>query len=187
MIRLGFAGVVVAALLGLAEAAQVPKGTDKPEPYFPTMKGAKSVFDAGGVDFAEVVTGVEEKDGAKLVALSLEYEGTLKPSGKVMVSDKGLLQVDRGGKPLTTPTVLLKLPHKPGQTWETAEGDKVVKMTAHGPEQVETPAGRFEAIRVEWEVAGKPFRTMWVAPGVGPVQVKDGSLFVLKSFTPGKP
>jgi len=60
-----------------------------------------------------------------------------------------------------------------------------------GVEEVEVPAGRFRAVRVEWDrdhPRSPDFRTtIWYAPGVGEVKVAlDGKPWtVLKAFSPG--
>jgi hypothetical protein len=69
-----------------------------------------------------------------------------------------------------------------------------VTCTSGGEEEVEVPAGKFQAVRVErqFEVAGQVYRqTNWVTPAVGTVKIQaqapDGSVtHVLKSYTPGK-
>ena len=67
-------------------------------------------------------------------------------------------------------------------------------MVVYGPERVEVPAGRFEAIRVEveWPFGGGTMRRVtWYAPGVGPVrrtlQASGAEMVeVLKAFQPGR-
>jgi DUF3108-like len=69
-----------------------------------------------------------------------------------------------------------------------------VKFKAVGEEEVEVPAGRFKAVRVEQveEVRGRPTRAEeWYAPGVGLVrrvshQGAIRQVVELQSFTPGK-
>jgi hypothetical protein len=62
--------------------------------------------------------------------------------------------------------------------------------SAHGPEEVLVPAGKYRAIRVEYRGAkdGKEeTATFWYAAEVGLVKmVCAGAVQELKSFTPGK-
>ena len=69
------------------------------------------------------------------------------------------------------------------------------KYTTGKEEEVEVPAGKFKAIRVEMEnvINGAVFRTTyWHAPGAGMVKIvshdhkRGDRVQVLKSFTPGK-
>ena len=91
------------------------------------------------------------------------------------------------GTPLPNPECLLKLPHKDGQEWEVDLGPAnggTAKLTAVGRETVETPAGRFDAIRVE-RVGGNA-ATYWFAEGIGLVKyTHNKSEGILKSFAPG--
>lgn len=80
--------------------------------------------------------------------------------------------------------------------WDVGPPGRVVtcKLTTGG-EEVEVPAGKFKAVRVEAEAGfPAPFAvtrtTYWHAPGVGVVktveQIKGGDrVEVLKAFTPG--
>ena len=58
-------------------------------------------------------------------------------------------------------------------------------------EEVEVPAGKFKAIRVERSTDQKHFETVWYAAGTGVVKWVRGTgeseiVVVLKSFTQGK-
>jgi hypothetical protein len=192
--RLAAVLLAPALLLVAAPAAPIPK--EKPQtPYYPTQKGAKWVYHFNGDDAPLVVTGVEEKDGAVIVSEEFRTNLATQPvvRTKVSVSGKGLFLVAALDRAVDPPIGLLKLPHKPGNKWENTgrNPDRTETCTAFGPEEVEVPAGKYQAIRVEAEFAigGKPYRsTAWYAPGVGLVRKvhPDGEVQVLKSFTPGK-
>ena len=56
-------------------------------------------------------------------------------------------------------------------------------------DEVEIPAGKFKAVRVELADPGAEARTtLWFAPAVGVVKIASGAnqVPVLKAFTPGK-
>jgi hypothetical protein len=102
-------------------------------------------------------------------------------------------RVAEDGKPLHVPDCLLKLPPTPGAKWEqqmfapdgTRQAEGAVR-TVGGEERVETPAGKFRAVRVDMEYpAGHLWSKTWYAPGRGVVMTDfGGSTFKLKSFTP---
>jgi hypothetical protein len=113
----------------------------------------------------------------------------------VRVAANGLyLTHDFFGK-LDAPYLLLRTPAKRGDAWtgRLDQGGHWVRgrRTVAGVDEVEVPAGRFRAVRVEWDrdqPAGADFRmTIWYAPGVGEVKIAiDGKPWsVLKSFTRG--
>jgi hypothetical protein len=174
----------------------------KPGPaYYPTKVGAKWVRLHQGEEYTEVVTELERQpDGEKLVSV-----GHVNPNGDVIgvmtvvVSDRGLFQLNQGGHVFGTSYCLLRQPHQPGDQWKnekTSFWDRT--CTVHGPEWVEVPAGRFWAVRVEeteYRVPNKLAKTtVWYAPGVGEVKHvstpyrddEPDDVKVLKSFTPGE-
>jgi hypothetical protein len=65
-------------------------------------------------------------------------------------------------------------------------------ITIHGFEEVEVPAGKYRAVRVDTAAGmfnGNPVEAKaWYAPGIGLVKSEGsfGHKLVLKSFTPGK-
>jgi hypothetical protein len=147
-----------------------------------------------------VVTAVEQKGGETLVTLAETLDGKDQGSDTFVVSGKGVFNVKTisPGPPEQSwkhdpPICLLSLPHKPGQKWtcdNPAQPGGLVAVkatkTAHGPEEVEVPAGKYTAIRVEHRgKAGDA--TFWYAPGVGLVKmVSKDVVQELESFTPRK-
>jgi hypothetical protein len=188
-------------------AAPVPKEKDQ-SAYFPAKKGDRWVYEhrPGGRDAprerVEVTIAVEEKNGAKLVSVGLEFPDGVVPLRALEVSDKGLFEVAHGAGgqsfPRDTPDCLLRLPARAGDEWDGHTGPTTRREKARrsvgGFERVEVPAGTFEAVRVEEESTdrGQPTRaTCWYARGAGLVKRvhKRGdleSVVALKSFTPGK-
>ncbi len=176
-----------------AGAAPTPRDALPHPEYFPTTKGARWVYQsdiAGGVEEI-VVTAVELVDGQKVVSRA-GVGANKRAYSRMAVSAKGVRRVDGSGGGTEAGDWLLKVPFKPGEAWEAADQSK---RKTFGPEKVEVPAGRFEAVRVVIVSPGNPNfdTTLWYAPGIGEVKrvshAADGSEIVvraLKSFTPGK-
>src|SRR5688572_4730755 len=170
MIRSILPQLVLAALLAPAAAAPVPK--DKKDVlYFPTAVGASWTYSAGKSEFTEVVTSVERKDGgAVVVAISRDTKGRITPLYTYEVSAKGLFRVATGKTPLDPPRCLLKLPAKDGDTWDHEPKPKMGwkgKYVFKGEEEVEVPAGKYKALKVEAELqatTGPNRTTYWYAP-----------------------
>jgi hypothetical protein len=131
---------------------------------------------------------------------------TVKEGDKVAwvesVSAKGVYRLQSGETKHDTPICYLKLPNKPGDKWDFAEGRIKGTMTSFEQEQVTVPAGTFTAIRIEMVESLRPPRpgdvvpvppkwTFWYAPGVGLVkQTRTGMPGTfgseMQSFTPAK-
>lgn len=174
------AGVVV--LGGPAVAAPVPKAVKGNPLYFPTTVGAKWVYETPDGQLESATVSAVEKDGDDLIVSREGVDGTRTAYTKMVVSAEGLRQE----RELTGGKVgwVLKAALKDGESWDMPEGGR---RTVHGPEAVEVPAGKFQALRVEWEQRGRTL-TSWYAPGVGEVkrvetrgQTETASR-VLKSF-----
>jgi WD40 repeat protein len=188
--------LTVAALASTAQGAAPPKGGTTRLPYFPTTVGARWVCRTGEGERTSVVTAVEEKDGTKIVTVSILMEdGNLFPMRKVSVSDRGLFLVwllDAECKP---PVCLLRHPPVAGEKWENlsivANFPYRELAEASGPEQIVTPAGTFQTFRVDSRTTagfggGWTPTTVWYAPGIGVIkQVSEERSSVLVSFTPG--
>ncbi len=104
------------------------------------------------------------------------------------MSAKGIVQTRDAILNVTYPSewTHLKLPHKVGRTWDVPQLEET--QTTQDIEQVEVPAGTYQAIRVEHRKQGDAkatvHRTDWYARRVGIVKIKDGdTLIVLKSFS----
>jgi hypothetical protein len=195
----------LAALLFAPLAASAAPGVkEKAAPlYYPTRVGDSRLYElrTGGETSAhrDIVTAVEAKDGVHRVTLSRVTEGEPEVMGLVEVSAKGVYRLRSGGVTFKSPLPVVKLPVKPGETWDNrADSDAgaaaLKKFTLVGEEEVEVPAGKFKAVRLDSETgpgADTVRTSSWYAPRVGLVKMKtvrDGTetLQVLKSFTPGK-
>jgi hypothetical protein len=156
------ARLLIAVAVGLAPvAAEAPAVPVAPPPravlpYFPTTVGAKWVRVVKGkvakaTERVEVVTAVERVTTGTVVSVGLlDADGKTYRAGKYALSDQGLNWVESLTGPLPVPWCLLKLPHRPGQTWGVGGAPGLdTSLTAHGPERVEVPAGAFDCVRVE--------------------------------------
>jgi hypothetical protein len=184
-----------AVLLVPALALAAPRAKEREAAaYFPTREGDKREYEVRAGDkveggYTDVVTKVEKRDGAPRVTITRDYPGSAPYVTTIAVAADGLSRVAVGDKPLDKPAVLLRLPAKVGTEWEYEGGGaryKVVEADA----EVEVPAGKYKAVRVELGADGAAARTtLWFAPSVGLVKMvgADGDrVTVLKSFTPSK-
>ncbi|MEO2088016.1 MAG: hypothetical protein ABGY75_00760 [Gemmataceae bacterium] len=167
MFRLSALSLFVASV---AVAAPVPKGKEA-KLYYPVMVGAKRVMVRTSgpvvVETVQEVIRVDEKDGKHRVTVTEEEinhlpvaDGRAKPpivSNRefvVEVSGNGLFRPPAGGSK-EDPQPLLDLSVKPGATWTAkGPGDSTPKLTytMGKEEELEVPAGKFTALRVEFEL-----------------------------------
>jgi hypothetical protein len=183
-----------------------PKADDPPS-YFPTTVGATAVYQTTIGDLKMEgtyrVTKVQKTREGMRVTVERGSGGKPAVVDQTDVSAKGLTLHQFGNQPIDPPTPVLRIPAKAGGTWdwEAAPADGVpqqkLKFRVVGEEEVEVPAGKFRAIRVEQErevnrkTAPARFEE-WYAPEVGLVKKVFHHLGAtkqvqeLKSFTPGK-
>jgi hypothetical protein len=194
--------VVLVLLPPPAASAPKPKTDDKAGLYLPTTVGDMRLLESSQngrtSEISEWVTAVETKGGMTVVSFSRQAGGpTLYQYG---ASADGMFRVSSAGVVYDPPYRLLKLPPKEGETWEAespatpGQPARKFKYTTGKEEEVEVPAGKFKAVRVEMEneINGAVLRTTyWHAPGAGMVKIvthenRGDRVQVLKSFTPGK-
>jgi len=184
--------------VALAPAAPRSKDTEGTPTYYPAALGARWVYEYNGRDVTWEVTRVEARGEETLVTVSEVTGGRLSPLEKVAITPKGLFRSEAAGVAVGSWCVL-RFPVREGTTWdfEFAPRPGLVgqsgTMTVGKTEDVEVPAGKFAAVRVEMAVTVRkgvrldpPIKsTTWYAPEVGVVKsVSDpGSTRVLKSFT----
>jgi hypothetical protein len=195
MIRLLTALACLVVAVSLVPAAPVPKHLIPKDPplAIPTRVWTTWVYTGNRDTQTIVISEVkEEKDGAKLVTTEkLDEDGKMTPFVVERISAEGIFIVSEMGQKYDEPWCILKLPHRPGQTWETRlrgrDFDADGTMTAGPLEKVKVPLGEFSAARVDWEFKLNGARrkvTFWYAHGVGLVRQNEN--WELKSFTPGK-
>jgi hypothetical protein len=197
--------LLVAATAGAAPP--MPKDEKSDALYFPVQVGAKRVTamtikadPSRSIGYSEVVTKVEEKNGQYSVTVERDTATSGRKVVQVyLVSKDGLFLKSQAGKENPEPEPVLKLPYKQGTEWTTeiatppgGPRPKSVKLkhTMSKVEEVEVPAGKYKAIRVEQVAeAGQSTRktTYWYAAGIGMVKAEtEGSTTELTEFTPGK-
>lgn len=195
MLRLLISLVVVAvSLVTVAPAAPLPAEAKQPEDYCLTSLGAMAYYEPTSVLFRKEVRSVEKVDGAKLVSLEVGFFKKDVPYGyseTMRVTAEGVYLVENPGQANETTECVLKMPVKGRSEWKTGRA----KYVATGPEEVQVPAGRFQAIKVVSEEPGPPkvTRSQWFAKGLGVVKMstqigKEPAVdVVLKLLTPPKP
>jgi len=186
-------------------AGSAPRLKDGPGvSYFPTNVGDRWVIEmrypTGTEEYTEEVTDVENKDGALIISIGREVDGKLPPQrSQIQITDKGIYRMSLQGSAYDAPYRILKLPLKPGEAWtsEASSGgaqSTTFKYRAMREEDVEVPAGKFRAFRIEVDIdtRGRSSRSaIWYGPGVGIVKMEHddpagGYVRVLKSFRPGR-
>jgi hypothetical protein len=175
-------------------ASAAPKVAEKGKApvFFPTVVGERWVLAVTSdpdnrVTNSDEVLAVAEKGGVTTVTVGrLKPDGTRMDEYTVEASAEGVCVVAHNGKRYEQPGWLIKNPTKPGSKWEVTTSDgKVITHKVGREEKVETPAGMFQAVRVETlDPTGTVLVTEWFAPGRGRVQqVSDGSTVQLTSVT----
>jgi hypothetical protein len=199
MIQVAIVGLV-SVFFATAAPAPVPKGAQVAKPFFPTTVGTKWVYIDNGKDEHSRFIGEAEKKGDEM---TLVMKTTL-PRGEIVVAEE-LIVSPRGvfyksfteAQVCDPPLCTLKYPITPGEKWNYKgvcfEHKLEVALKVYDLEEVEVPAGKFKAYRVEWKELGKDRgKTCWYAPGIGSVkEIHSYPPFsrverVLKSFKPGK-
>lgn len=210
MSRLSALGLFVASV---AVAAPVPKGKEA-KLYFPTTVGAKRVMVRTSgqvmVETVQEVIRVDEKDGKHRVTVTEEEINHIPGAfGKAVppvvrnqelmfeVSGDGFFRPSTSdGKEILHPIIDLRV--KAGETWTAkvlGDGKTILTYTMGKEDEVEVPAGKFTALRVQFECESGSYKqksTLWYARDVG--VIKDVSTYskgaeettLLKEFTPGK-
>ncbi|HET6576042.1 MAG TPA: hypothetical protein VFG68_20745 [Fimbriiglobus sp.] len=185
-------------LLAVAPAAPVPKEKAKTPNYYPTALGSRWVYKVGATEIATEVTAVESKSGARLATIATLVNGKAVATERISVTAKGVFRDRINKADLKPPACILKSPLKSGDKWEVDSSvqGQVTKMsfTTGGSEEVEVPAGKYKAHRVDADgtIAGAQTGvTYWFAPDVGVVKIRytiagNESVLELKSFTAGK-
>jgi len=185
---LAFLIASVAHVAQVAHAAPAPKGKDSA--YFPTKEGDTRVYEVRVGDkvestYKDIVDKVVKMDDGLHVTMSRDAPRANNFVTVISVTKEGLFRMSFNGESLEKPIPLLKMPAKVGTKWEV-EGGATYTITKE--EEVEVPAGKFSAIRVE-SVSGTTKTLLWFAPNVGLVKTQtegNDRVHVLKEFKGGK-
>lgn len=151
-------------------------------PYYAATKvGDQLEYRANGkITHTTVITKVEHVKGGLLVTQKLGRE--------LYVSAEAIVVTT-----MDPPITIFRPKAKTGDRWEW-KGKTNLKFsyTMGGTEVVEVPAGKFNAVRVEWTDNNGNSSTLWYASNVGEVKrvvnagTGKGEIRVLHSFTSGK-
>jgi hypothetical protein len=187
------AGAALVAGVVPASAAPVPKHLmpkDEQPLFFPTTVGSRHVSEWQGTEIVCVVAKVEKTaDGIVVTEERVLPKGIQTPEQTVVVSAKGLHVTHYRDKPLDPPIWYLKLPHVENNNWTDQWAQTTRYLKTVGWEEIEVPAGKIRAMRVDRDNDGKgtSITTYWYAPGMGCIKwASKDSKRELKSFTPGK-
>jgi hypothetical protein len=143
--------------------------------YFPLEPGTTWTYRTdAGKDYVKRVLGREAVDGAECAVL--QYGDVEK---HWLSSSADGVRVHRSrGVHFDKPLLLYKFPLGAGEAWtgkSSVDGAEVLySFKAAGEEELEVPAGKFKAIRVDWTM-GQTRGTTWLAKGVGPVRETFGT------------
>ncbi len=172
--------LTMAALLALGAPAQ--------EDYFPLGEGMAWTYRTHtGREFVKRVLGHEEVGGVRCAILQVgdveKHWVSVCPEGVRLHRSKGVA--------LGTPVVLFKFPLRKGDRWtgeaKAETGAIRYSFSNEGEEEIEVPAGRFTAWRIDWAMEQGTSATSgrsWLARGVGPVKeayASGGSLSLARS------
>lgn len=186
--------VALFASVSALPAAPVPKEAQETL-YFPIKVGTKLVYEvisgASVGDSTFTVQKVEAKGKAFRVTMGYGEKST----ALTEVSADGLTHLGNDSQDFDLPIVLLKLPAKPGDTWKrkASDGSSATTYTVIKVEEIEVPAGRFAAVRVDAKPDDEKLagHSAWYAPKVGRIKwsmQSNGTTtsITLKSYTLGK-
>jgi len=187
-------GIVLLTPL-LVVAAPRPKDPPDAGFYLPTAVGTTWIYESASGQFEEAVTEVTADGKATNVTVVRTQAGKETWQSTFRVSPGGLDLLASGGTTYEKPSPWMRAGAKPGDAWAysySREGNTFdVRARFVGRENVEVPAGKFEAVRVE-SIQTLNFRpsftrTDWYVPGVGLVKrVESDREITLKSFVRGK-
>ena len=173
-------------------AAPVPKHlAPKEEPlWYPTRIGDRREFVEGKRTTVSIVAKVEKTpDGTTVWMEHEDGEGKRYQDQVVRFSPKGVEVLEFGSNKLDPTFWWFKLPHVANNTWPDRYASQGWTGKTVWWEEIEVPAGKFKALRVQHIDAAPAVRTTdyWFSPGLGCIKWWDGTCgHELKSFTPGK-
>jgi hypothetical protein len=159
-------GLLIASAL---HAAPAPKTIPA---HFPTKQGDTLEYELQDGDrfrssYTDVVTKVEQGDGGLRVTVTRDYPSLLPYIMIFTVSDRGVFRISDNGHVLEERVTLSRNPPQVGTKWEVGK----TTYTITREEEVEVPAGKYKALRVEVETGGREGnKTLWLSAGVGLVR-----------------
>jgi hypothetical protein len=174
------------ALLGLAVTGDCSTGPQVEKQaaanYYPLKEGNKWHYRMElGEQSAKAtihVAKLETIAGVSLFRLEMSVEGNIAGIEHVSADKRGIFRHAFNDTPLPNPVTVLRFPVKDGDTWTetltTEDGAAKVHGKVFAAEDVQVPAGKFKAVRVQLEVeddeAGTVTATYWFAADIGIVR-----------------
>ena len=192
---------LAAVLVPLAGISAPRKDARGEALYFPTAVGTRWIYQTKGVEYEEALTEVQPDGAATVVTVVRTRDGKEVSKSRHRVSPDALEMLAAGGVTYEKPLPYLRARARPGDEWEYEFDRGGLTFRQHlklvGPETVETPAGKFTALRADGVQRvlreGKAVADMstesksWYAPGVGLVKrVMGGQETTLQKFAPAK-
>ena len=174
--------ILLAALPGLAqESAPKAKTKDSTPDYYPLKVGTKWHYqiNAGGqkVTIVYQIAKIESVNGKPLAVLEQLINGEVQGTEHIGVESGGVFRYRYKEFEVSPPVCLLKYPVKEGSSWDTETKIGTQQFTVSGRErgieEVEVPAGKYQAVAVKIETTvkgSKVSNTYWFAPDVGIVK-----------------
>ena len=179
--------MLLAALSVMAQESATKETTKEKQPdYYPLKVGTKWHYqvDAGGGQKATVVyriAKIEKVDGKPMAVLEALVNEEVQATEHVGVESGGVYRYRLKSMELSPPVCLLKYPVKEGSSWETETkiGTREITVIGRegGTEEVQVPAGKYQAVSVKIETTvkgNKVSTTYWFAPDVGIVKQSMG-------------
>jgi len=196
MVRIPLLFMSVAVLPNVCLCAPKPKDERFDNVYFPSAVGTKAVYLKQNVELSQYVIDDRVIDGNRIIELGIyRKDGYLESSRTLVVTDKGVFVTIDGKVKFDPPQCLLKAPLVKGSTWQFgvigSDGDLLADKGSAvivGEEAVEVHAGKYNSIRVDFDVpqsGGKPNKvSSWYAKGLGLVKETTNGVqtFELRSF-----
>lgn len=176
-------------------AAPIPRDASRAN-YFPLAKGTTWTYRSEVAGFVIRVSESQVKNGRTQATLVYKFDNA--EQSETMAGDTtGVYRPGENGS-FDKPVLVLKYPLKVGETWTSrlplGGANPEAKATVKRAVEVTVPAGKYEAMEVEFMSTGEGrpnTLTAWYAPNVGVVKqttVLEGrsTTIELAEFTPGK-
>ena len=138
--------------------------------YFPLETGTSWTYlTHGGRDYVKRVVG---RETVNATSCAVVQHGDLEKHW-ISAGEDGVRVHRSKGVTFDAPLLLFKFPLKAGDAWtgeaRAGEGPIAYAFATAGEEDVEVPAGRFRAVRVDWSMGTSSGKT-WLARGIGSVK-----------------
>lgn len=133
------------------------------------------------------ISDIDKIDGQAILARVEQIRGDIVWSTEdLSCTAQGIFRHRIGSLEISPPLCLLSFPVKQGQSWEgeirISKKRGLASCRVFGEEEVEVPAGKYEAVVVQMEIQmegeSKAWLTSWYAPGIGLVKQTSVSIII---------